>query len=261
MSAVGKMTGRAIAHFDLDAFFVSVEQKLNPGLKGLPLIVGGKGKRGVVAACSYETRTFGVHSAMPMVQALRLCPEATVIPPNRNHYQKYSQIVTQIISAYAPVFEKASIDEFYVDFTGLGNFSQCYEIATSLRKEIIKQTQLPISFALSQNKLVSKIAVDTVKPNGQISIIPGTEETFLAPMKVEKIPMVGKETAIRLHKMGIFTIAQLAKCSKDTLRTFFGKHGELLADKAKGRDWSFVSDERKQKSISTETTFEQDVSD
>ncbi len=254
-------TVRAIAHFDLDAFFVSVEQKLNPALKGCPLIVGGKGNRGVVAACSYETRAFGVHSAMPMVTALRLCPQAVVIPPQRSHYLRYSGKVTQIIAARVPLFEKASIDEFYIDFSGMGGFTDCYAIATDLRKEIMAETDLPISFALSRNKLVSKIAVDTVKPNGQICIDPGTEATFLAPMAIEKIPMIGKETASRLHKMGIFSIADLAGCSKDTLRTFFGKHGELLAERAKGIDHSPVSDERKQKSISVETTFDKDVSD
>lgn len=252
---------RAIALFDLDAFFVSVEQILDPSLKGHPLIVGGKGNRGVVAACSYETRVFGVHSAMPMVTALRLCPDAIVVPPRRGQYVQYSQKVTQIIAERVPLFEKASIDEFYIDFSGMGGFSDCYAIATNLREEIMQQTGLSISFALSQNKLVSKIAVDTVKPNGHICVEPGTEAAFLAPMPIEKIPMVGKETSARLHKMGVFTIAQLATCSRDTLRTFLGKHGDILADRAKGIDLSPVSDERKQKSISVETTFDKDISD
>lgn len=252
---------RAIALFDLDAFFVSVERKLNPELEEQPLIVGGKGNRAVVAACSYETRKYGVHSAMPMVQALRLCPNALVVSPNRPQYIVHSRMVTEIIAQQIPLFEKASIDEFYVDFSGLGDFAECYVIATELREKIIEETQLVISFALSKNKLVSKIAVDTVKPNGQILVEPGTEAAFLAPMKIEKIPMVGKETAARLHKLGIFTIDQLAHSSKDTLRTFFGKHGEILIDRAKGIDNSPVKDDRKHKSISTETTFDEDLSE
>ncbi len=261
MSVPKESLSRVVAHFDLDAFFVSVERKLNPELEDQPLIVGGKSGRGVVAACSYETRKFGVHSAMPMVSALRLCPDAIVVPPDRASYVRYSHIVTRIISRQVPTIEKASIDEFYIDYTGMGNFDQCYEKATRLRQEIIMKTGLSISFALSVNKLISKIAVDTVKPNGQIRIDPGTEAGFLAPMAVEKIPMVGPETAARLHKMGIFTIAQLAQSSKDTLRTFFGKQGQDLVDRARGIDHTPVSDVRKHKSISTETTFEKDISD
>jgi len=254
-------TNRVIALFDLDAFFVSVEQKLNPTLKGKPLIVGGKGDRGVVASCSYETRTLGVHSAMPMIRALKLCPGAIVVPANHAAYAKHSRQVIQIIAQQVPLFEKASIDEFYVDFSGMGTFEECFKRATDLRQKIKEETQLVISFGISINKLVSKIAVDTVKPNGEIAVSPGTEKDFLAPMSIEKIPMVGKETASRLHKMGIFTIQQLADSSQDTLRTFFGKQGDALRSKAMGIDFSPVSDTRKHKSISVETTFEEDLSD
>lgn len=250
---------RAIAHFDMDAFFVSVERMKDTSLVGKPLIVGGNSDRGVVAACSYETRKYGVHSAMPMKMALRLCPQAIVVPPGKGDYRHYSQIVSGIIAQDAPLYEKASIDEFYLDLTGLDKFFGCYEWAKALRDKIIRETGLPISFALSSSKLVSKMAVDTVKPNGQIKIDPGTEKDFLAPMPVEKIPMVGKETSLHLHKMGIFTIAQLAQASRDTLRTFFGKHGQLLWERSQGIDLSPVTNQQEQKSISTENTFEENI--
>lgn len=245
----------------MDAFFVSVERLIAPSLNNTPLIVGGNGERGVVAACSYETRKFGVHSAMPMKQALKLCPRATVIPPAHEHYARYSSIVTDIMEKETPLFEKASIDEFYVDLTGMEKYIGAYAWAVSFRKHIMKETGLPVSFALSVNKLVSKIAVDTVKPNGQIEIHPGTERRFLAPMEVEKIPMVGRETALHLHKMGIFTIAQLADSSLDMLRTFLGKNGQLLWERAHGIDDTPVYANQEQKSLSTENTFENDERD
>jgi DNA polymerase-4 len=250
---------RAIAHFDLDAFFVSVERQLDPSLKGKPLIVGWRSERGVVAASSYETRKYGVHSAMPMKKALKLCPDAVVVPPSREHYQDYSRRVTQMIAEAAPLYEKASIDEFYLDLTGLDRFFGCYRWAVALREKITRETGLPISFALSVNKLVSKIATDTVKPNGQIEVPPGTEKDFLAPLPVEKMPMVGPETTLQLHKMGIFTLAQLAAASTDTLRTFLGRNGVLLHDKANGIDPTPVHADQEQKSISTETTYEEDL--
>lgn len=252
---------RAIAHFDLDTFFVSVERMINPSLHDKPLIVGWKNERGVVAACSYETRKYGVHSAMPMKKALQLCSQAIVIPPSRGQYSTYSQKVTDIIAHAAPVYEKASIDEFYLDLTGMDKFFGCYQFALDLKKKIMQETGLPISFALSTNKLISKIATDTVKPNGQIEVKPGTEQDFLAPMPVEKIPMVGKETTLQLNKMGIFTIAQLAQSSKDTLRTFLGKHGAILWERAHGIDNTPVFTDLEQKSISTENTFEEDITD
>lgn len=252
---------RTIAHFDLDAFFVSVERLKDPSLAGKPLIVGGNSGRGVVAACSYETREYGVHSAMPMVQALRLCPQAIVVHPGREQYAHYSRLVASIIAQHTPLYEKASIDEFYLDLTGIDQFSGCYKWAAELREKIKKETGLPISFALSVNKLVSKIATDTVKPDGKIEITPGSEREFLAPLPIEKMPMIGPETSLQLHKLGIFTLAQLAETSRDTLRTFFGKQGQLLWERAQGIDYSPVNAHQEQKSISTETTFEKDISD
>lgn len=252
---------RAIAHFDLDAFFVSVERILNPDLINKPLIVGWDSGRGVVAACSYETRKYGVHSAMPMKKALQLCPGAKVVRPSRGKYSEYSHRVETIISEAVPVYEKASIDEFYLDLTGMDKFFGTFQFAMELKKKIMEETGLPISFALSTNKIISKIATDTVKPNGQIEIEPGTEKDFLSSMPVEKIPMVGKETTLHLNKLGIFTIGQLANTSKDTLRTFLGKQGAILWEKANGIDNTPVYTFQEQKSISTENTFEEDIRD
>src|SRR5215467_5130961 len=153
---------RYIAHFDLDAFFVSVECLSDPSLKGKPLLIGGR-ERGVVAACSYEARKYGIHSAMPMKTALRLCPHATVVGNARGEYSKYSRMVTEIIAAKAPLFEKASIDEFYLDLSGMNRFFDPYQWTIELREEIISATGLPISFALASNKMVAKIATDLAK--------------------------------------------------------------------------------------------------
>lgn len=252
---------RAIAHFDLDSFFVSVERMVNPDLTGKPLIVGWQSERGVVASCSYETRKYGVHSAMPLKRALQLCPSAVVVRPSKGKYSEYSHEVENIIAGQVPVYEKASIDEFYLDMTGMDKFFGCYQFALDLKKRITLETGLPISFALSTGKIISKIATDTVKPNGQIEIKPGKEKEFLAPMPVERIPMVGRETTLQLNKLGIFTIGQLAETSRDTLRTFFGKQGAVLWEKANGIDNTPVYPFQEQKSLSTENTFEEDVRD
>src|SRR5258707_14285265 len=165
---------RHIAHFDLDSFFVSVEIINDPSLKGKPVLVGGY-ERGVVAACSYEARKFGIHSAMPMKRALQLCPHATVVGNARGEYTKYSRMVTEIIASKAPLFEKASIDEFYLDLTGMNRFFDPYQWTTELREEITAATTLPISFALASNKMISKIATQEAKPNGYIQVPPGME--------------------------------------------------------------------------------------
>src|SRR6187401_577433 len=183
-----------IAHFDLDAFFVSVECLNDPSLKGKPLIVGGSRERGVVAACSYEARKFGIHSAMPMNKAMQLCPHALVVKGSRGEYSRFSRWVTDIIAERAPRFEKASIDEFYIDLSGMERFHKPYEWTIALRSEIIDKTGLNISFGLGSNKLIAKIATDEAKPNGYLIIPPGKEEEFLAPLKVNKIPGVGEQT-------------------------------------------------------------------
>ena len=213
---------RYIAHFDLDAFFVSVECILEPSLKGLPLLVGGHSDRGVVAACSYEARKYGIHSAMPMRTALRLCPHATVVGNARGQYSKYSRWVTEIIAAKAPLFEKASIDEFYLDLTGMDRFFDPYQWTINLRDEIMSATQLPISFALASNKMISKIATQEAKPNGYIQVPNGMEREFLAPLKVNKIPGVGEHTYQAMQEMGIYTIRALSEQPVAVLERRFG---------------------------------------
>jgi DNA polymerase-4 len=200
-----------IAHFDLDAFFVSVEIVKNPALKGLPVIVGGDGQRGIVAACSYEARKFGIQSAMPAMLAKRLCPHAIFIRGSYHDYSSYSRTVTQIIADAVPVYEKASIDEFYIDLTGMDRFFHVSRFTRELREKIIRETGLPISYGLSTSKLVSKMATNEAKPNGYLEVPAGKETAFLWPLSIDKIPMVGKQTQEKLYSMGIHTIEKLAK--------------------------------------------------
>ena len=252
---------QSIIHFDLDAFFVAVECKLNSKLRGKPLIVGGQSRRGVVAACSYEARKFGVHSAMPMYLALQLCPDAKVISGDMEAYSQQSHLVTEIIAYAAPMFEKASIDEFYVDASGLDKFFGSYKWALELKKKIVKESNLPISMAMSVNKLVSKVATAEFKPNAERQIPAGEEKDFLAPLSVEKIPMIGKQTASFLHDMGVRTVATLRDMPLKFLVSAFGKNGISLWNKAHGIDNSPVVPFSEQKSISTESTFDADPID
>jgi len=251
---------RIIAHFDLDAFFVSVECLNNPALKGLPLLVGGR-ERGVVAACSYEARKFGIHSAMPMKTALRLCPQATVVKGSRGDYSRYSRWVTEIIAAKAPLFEKASIDEFYLDLTGMDKYFQPYQWTIDLRQEIIDKTGLPISFGLASNKMVAKIATDEAKPNGYLHIPFGREKEFLAPLKVNKIPGVGDHMYQALKEWNIETISDLSAQSAEVLERRFGKYGGELWNKAHGIHHGQVVAWYEAKSISTENTFDENSAD
>lgn len=250
-----------IAHFDLDAFFVSVELLKNPALKGKPLIVGGDGQRGIVAACSYEARKFGIQSAMPSLTAKRLCPHAIFIRGSHSEYSYYSRMVTQIIADRVPLFEKASVDEFYVDLTGMEKFFGVQQYTQELRQTITRETGLPISYGLSTSKLVSKMATNEAKPNGYLEILPGMETHFLWPLAVEKIPMVGKQTEMQLKNIGIYTIEQLAHTPVETLEGVFGKWGESLWLKANGLYQSPVEGYSEQKSISTENTFNADTAD
>jgi DNA polymerase IV len=252
---------RSIIHMDLDAFFVAVERKKNAKLQGKPLIIGGSSRRGVVAACSYETRKFGVHSAMPMYLALQLCPDAIVISGDTEAYSQSSHEVTEIIADSAPTFEKSSIDEFYVDATGMDKYFGAYRWAVELRKKIMKETHLPISLAMSVNKLVSKVATGEFKPNAEKLIESGTERDFLAPLSVDKIPMIGKETSSFLYDMGVRTVQTLREMPMNFLVSAFGKNGMSIWNKANGIDDSPVVPYSEQKSISTECTFEEDTID
>jgi DNA polymerase-4 len=255
------MAERNIIHLDLDAFFVAVERKKNSELNGMPLIIGGQSRRGVVAACSYEARKFGVHSAMPMYLALQLCPDAKVISGDVEAYSQQSHEVTEIVASKAPMFEKSSIDEFYIDASGMDRFFGSFKWALELQKTIIKESGLPISMALSVNKLVSKVATAEFKPNAKKQIPAGEEKDFLAPLAIEKIPMVGKQTSSFLYDMGVRTVVTLREMPLKFLVSAFGKNGISLWNKAHGIDNSPVVPYSEQKSISTESTFETDTID
>lgn len=255
------MFERAIVHMDLDSFFVSVECLKNDALRGKPLIIGGAGGRGVVASCSYEARRFGVHSAMPVKMALRLCPDALVLRGDMEDYSKHSAIVTDIIAERSPMFEKTSIDEFYMDLSGMDRYFGCYKWSNELREFIIKETGLPISFGLSTNKTVSKIGTGEAKPNGKMQIAPGDEKQFLAPLSTNKIPGVGKETYKRLSFMGVRTVRVLSEIPVKLLEREFGVMGKSLWQKANGIDYAQIEPYTEQKSMSSERTLSEDTLD
>jgi DNA polymerase-4 len=252
---------RHIVHCDLDTFFVSVERLLNSELMGKPVLIGGTGDRGVVASCSYEARRYGVHSAMPMRLARQLCPEAILVRGDYDQYTKYSNLVTEIIEEVAPVVEKASIDEHYLDISGMDRFFGCWKWTQELRGKIIKETGLPISFGLSENKTVSKIATGESKPNGEKKVDTGAEKSFLAPLSIRKIPMVGEKSYITLRNMGISQIYTLQEMEVFTMRRVLGENGVSIWHKANGLDKSPVLPFREQKSMSKETTFQADTTD
>lgn len=250
-----------IVHCDLDAFFVSVERLLNSSLIGKPVLIGGSSNRGVVASCSYEARKFGVHSAMPMRLARQLCPEAMIVRGDFDLYSKYSNIVTEIIEEEIPIVEKASIDEHYLDMTGMDRFFGTWKLTQELRQRIIKETGLPISFGLSANKTVSKIATGEAKPSGERKVDFGTEKPFLAPLSIRKIPGVGDKTYTLLRNMGIAQIATIQQMEATAMGQVLGKNGIQIWKKANGIDQSPVVPFEHQKSMSKETTFEQDTID
>lgn len=255
------MFDRAVLHLDLDAFFVSVECLKNSSLIGKPLIIGGTSNRGVVSTCSYEARRFGVHSAMPMKMALRLCPQALVLKGDMDSYSYYSKMVTEVVGEDAPLMEKASIDEFYLDLTGLDKHFGCFKWAKELRHRVTHETGLPISFGLAANKMVSKVGTNESKPNGARMIDNGTERNFLAPLRVKKIPGVGPQMNKKLSFMGVRTIKTLSEIPVRLLEREFGKTGRGLAQKSKGIDTSPVVPYSEAKSISKERTFMEDTLD
>jgi DNA polymerase IV len=238
-----------------------VELLKAPHLKGKPIIVGGDGQRGIVAACSYEARKYGIQSAMPSLTAKRLCPHAVFLKGSHKEYSHYSRIVTQIIADSVPQYEKASIDEFYIDLTGMDKFFGVSQYTRELREKIMHETGLPISYGLSSSKLVSKMATNEAKPNGYLEVPAGKETAFLWPMTVDKIPGVGKQTQEELHFLGLHTIEQLAKTPIEQLEYRFGKWGARLWEKAHGIDINPVEPYSEQKSLSHETTFNEDSSD
>jgi DNA polymerase-4 len=252
---------RTIVHFDLDSFFVSAERLQNPRLNGKPVIIGGLSDRGVVASCSYEARTYGVHSAMPMHTAKQLCKDAVFIRGDMETYSKYSNMVTEIIAERAPVYEKASIDEHYLDLTGMDRFFGCLKWSKELRQTIIKETGLPISFGLSVNKTVSKIATGEAKPNGELQVEAPVVQPFLDPLSISKIPGVGQKTYKLLTSMGVERIETLKEIPPFMMQNVLGKSGLDLWKKANGIDNTPVVRYSERKSISTETTFDRDTAD
>ena len=252
---------RAIAHMDLDTFFVSCERLIDSRLNNRPVLIGGTTDRGVVASCSYEARKFGIHSAMPMKMAKILCPEAIVLRGNSGVYSKYSKMVTEIIKEEVPLYEKTSVDEFYLDLTGMDKYFGCYKLASEIRDKIIRESGLPISFGLSLNKTVYKIATGEAKPNNKINILKGTEKPFLAPLSVRKIPMIGDASFRKLCDLGVKRIHSIQEMPIELMEKVFGKNGITMWKKANGIDNSPVVQYSERKSISTERTFDKDTID
>ncbi|RMB62956.1 DNA polymerase IV [Dokdonia sinensis] len=252
---------RTIIHFDLDTFFVSCERRLDSRLIGKPVIVGGTGDRGVVSASSYEARTFGVHSAMPMKMARQLCPDAVYIRGNAGTYSKMSREVTEILQESLPVVEKASVDEFYGDLTGMDKFFGCYRFSKELRQRIMNETGLPISFGMSPNKTVSKVATGEAKPNNEIKVDAGYEKIFLAPLSIKKIPSVGQKTFVQFCNLGVRTVDLVQQMPLEMMEAVFGKSGRIIWERCNGIDNSPIVPYHERKSISSERTYGQDTTD
>jgi DNA polymerase IV len=250
-----------IAHFDLDSFFVSVEYIRDPSLKGKAVIVGGTKERGIVTTCSYEARKFGVHSAMPMKTAMRLCPHAIVVRGTYSEYGRYSKWVTQIIASKASLFEKASIDEFYVDLSGMDKFFDPLKWTIDLRDLIINETGLPISFGVARNKMIAKMATNEAKPNGFLMVPQGKEKEFLASLELSKIPGVGEQTNQLLQYHGFKFISDIQNSTPEKLEKILGKWGVDLWNRVQGNHSSVISPYHESKSISTENTFEENITD
>jgi len=254
---------QTIFHLDLDTFFVSVERILDPSLEGKPVIVGADPHgRGVISACSYEARKFGLHSAMPIGRAYKLCPQGIYLRGHFSEYVHYSKGVKAILEKYAPVIEQASIDEFYMDFSGCEKIYGTYpELARFLQREIKNRLQLPSSIGIGSNKNIAKIGSDYNKPMGVTYVPAGKEKEFLAQLAVEKMPGVGKVTLKDLRAKGIYTIGDIAKLPMEYFSTDLGKAGIDLWKRANGAGTEYLTIEREQKSMSKETTFETDVID
>ncbi|GAA4459948.1 DNA polymerase IV [Nibrella saemangeumensis] len=252
---------RSILHLDLDSFYVSVERLRDSRLNDKPVLVGGVGERSVVAACSYEARRYGVRSAMPMRQARQLCPEAVVVKGDWEAYSQHSQMVTELIREQAPVVEKASIDEFYLDLTGMDRYVGCYRWSGELRQRIVRQTGLSVSLGLSSNKTVAKVATGEAKPAGERYVRLGEEQAFLSPLPISRLPMIGPVTAQTLRGLGITRLGTLGQMPLRILEKAFGSTGRLLWDRANGRDETPVVPYHEPKSVSKETTLDEDTAD
>lgn len=252
---------RYIMHIDLDSFFVSVERLYDPSLIGKAIIIGGNAQRGVVASCSYEARQYGVHSGMPSRDAFKLCPHAISVRGNHERYSLFSKRVTKIIDEMVPLYQKASVDEFYIDLTGTDRYFDPYKLASDVRQRIIKETKLPISFGLGSGRTIAKMATNKAKPNGQLFVPHGSEMAFLAPLRIQAIPGLGESACKKLYAYSIETIGQLQKVELRFLQTVFGKNGLWIYEKARGIDHGDVVPHSDRKSISTENTFSNNISD
>ncbi len=256
-------TTRHILHLDLDAFFASVEELLDPSIAGKPILVGGEpGERGVVASASYAARAYGVRSAMPMSQALRLCPQAVVRHGHHKEYAAYSKKVMGILAEYTPLVEQLSIDEAFLDVTGCERlFGPAEELAYRIQERVRRETGLPCSLGVASNKLVAKVASQQAKPNGVLIVAAGEEAQFLAPMPIERLWGVGEVTAERLQRLAITTIGQLAALSEAQMKTLFGSAAAEMRRRALGIDNRPVGEQGERKSVSQEHTFARDVGD
>lgn len=254
---------RRIMHVDLDAFFVSAEQALNPALKGKPVVVGGKpDRRGVVAAASYEARAYGVHSAMPLLTASRLCPQAIFIEGNYKRYREASEKFMAILADFSPYLEPLGIDEAYLDVTGFESLhGSILNMAKKIKQRVKDELGICASIGIASSKVVAKVASDASKPDGLLEVPPGDERSFLAPLPVNKLPGIGKKSEQVLKKLGISTIGQLAALPAGVLKSHFGAYGKLTHDHANGIDERKVEPPAAAKSISRETTFERDTRD
>lgn len=250
-------------HLDLDAFFISVERILDPSLEGKPVIVGGDPKgRGVVAACSYEAREYGIHSAMPIRKAYQLCPDGIYLRGHYEEYVRFSRVVRKILEKYFPAVEQASIDEFYLDFSGCERiYGHPYFFASRIQVEIKHKAGLPCSIGIASNKFVAKVASDYAKPGGITFVVPGQEAEFLSPLPVEAMPGVGEVMKKELNTRGFYTIGQIAQTPKSYFSFIFGKYGEILHDHACGTGSTTFDINYEQKSISRETTYHTDTTD
>lgn len=254
---------RTIFHLDLDAFFVSVERILNPLLIGKPVIVGGNPNgRGVISACSYEAREYGLMSGMPIKTAFRLCPQGIYLNGSYTEYSKFSLAVESILKEYAPIIEQASVDEFYMDFTGCNKqYGHFINLASLLQKKILNKLNLPCSIGIASNKTVAKIASDFNKPKGITHVVKGCEEDFLSNLPVEAIPGVGKVMVKALNNMGVYKVKDIAQFPEEYFFNTFGKFGLDLWKKSKGEGSEYLTIESERKSISKEKTFSTDIVD
>ena len=254
---------RAIVHLDLDAFFAAVEVLDNSALENKPVIVGGRPEeRGVVATASYPARAYGVHSAMPTAQALRLCPQAILLPPRHGRYHELSQQVMEIVRRASPVMEQVSVDEAYLDLTGrVAAWDEAVEVAREVQRRVKDEVRLSASLGVACNKLVAKVASDQHKPGGLTVVRPGEEAAFLAPLSVRVLWGIGPKTAARLAEMDVTTVGELVRAAEEELRSRFGRHGAEMVRQAQGIDDRPVIVEHEARSISQEVTFARDVAD